>query len=205
MLLSKTVYSEHSPQRNVSAEPVSSLKMKRINVGGLSCYEPTEAAFNLSEEDPYVKYRIDGRDVYVRKLTATKLIIFAGPTGVGKSVLAREIAGEEGYYKSSGVWWQDYKQQQIVVVDMFDGKDVTYNELLKLADHMPYRVEVKFGSAIFNSAFTIITSNECPADWYEDRESFAELESRTVYTTSNFEIDRVRFELLELDTRDRIL
>ena len=125
----------------------------------------------------------------------TKLYLFTGKSGTGKSRLAFELAGgTEGFYKRPGKWWDGYSQQRVVVLDDYRG-DLDYNELLLLADRYPHRVEVKNGSAIFNSQLIIITSTKTCRHWYPDENEFSELRRRTTYHTENFCLEDVKTEL----------
>lgn len=68
-----------------------------------------------------------------------------GPSGVGKSKLAHELAGEEFYSKDGEKWWDGYDQHEIVIIDDFRGSNMKFNYLLKVLDRYPMRVEVKGG------------------------------------------------------------
>lgn len=85
-----------------------------------------------------------------------------GPPGSGKSRRsleeARELCGESIYYKPRGLWWDGYKQHKAVIIDDFYGW-IQYDELLKICDRYPYKVQVKGGFEEFTSTHIWITSN----------------------------------------------
>ena len=92
----------------------------------------------------------------------TLLYVYWGPPGTGKSRRALQeatnIDAESIYYKPRGLWWDGYKQQRCVIVDDFYGW-IKYDELLKITDRYPYKVQVKGGFEEFTSTHIWITSN----------------------------------------------
>lgn len=102
------------------------------------------------------------------------VIVLCGPTGTGKSSLARDLAGKDAYWWFGGSWWDGYDGgvSRTVVMDEFRG-GVPFTTLLRLCDRYPYSVEVKGGVRSFTSKCIIITSNQLPEQWY-DREKFGQ-------------------------------
>jgi len=97
-----------------------------------------------------------------------------GKTGVGKSHMARQIASNATIYvhttKDKG-WWDNYKQQSVVILDDFRG-EIDYNELLKLVDKWPHYVSRRGTEPIsFYSDCVIITSSLHPEDVYRKRDA----------------------------------
>ena len=92
----------------------------------------------------------------------TKVFYYWGPPGVGKSrralAEAQEIDKNSIYYKNRGLWWDGYEQQKCVIIDDFYGW-IKYDEMLKIMDRYPYRVQYKGGSTEFTSTHIWITSN----------------------------------------------
>lgn len=105
----------------------------------------------------------------VARSTKTELYVYWGPPGTGKSRRALEeargIDPESIYYKPRGLWWDGYKQQRCVIVDDFYGW-IKYDELLKITDRYPYKVQVKGGFEEFTSTHIWITSNVDIDEWY---------------------------------------
>lgn len=97
-------------------------------------------------------------------------IVFSGETGSGKSRTAAAICGEDVYYKPHGKWWDGYDGQQSVIVDDFYGW-MQYDEVLRVTDRYPHRVEVKGGFKEFTSKKIIFTSNKSPRDWWKKEEN----------------------------------
>lgn len=93
----------------------------------------------------------------------TWVYYYWGPTGSGKSRRAlkeaREINADSIYYKPRGLWWDGYHQQECVIIDDFYGW-IKYDELLKICDRYPYKVQVKGGFEEFTSKRIWITSEK---------------------------------------------
>lgn len=98
------------------------------------------------------------------RVTKPQVIVYWGPTGVGKSRKAHE-ENPGAYWKDSGPWWQGYHQQATVIMDEFYGW-MPHHDLLKLLDYYPLHVDVKGGHEVFNSTKIIFTSNVHPKEWY---------------------------------------
>lgn len=123
----------------------------------------------------YIKY-YRGIESYLRLVhpippreTKTWVYYYWGPTGAGKSRRARkealETAPESTYYKPRGLWWDGYHQQENVIIDDFYGW-IKYDELLKICDRYPYKVQVKGGFEEFTSKRIWITSEKDTCDLY---------------------------------------
>ncbi|UJO02087.1 Rep [Eumops bonariensis associated cyclovirus 1] len=96
----------------------------------------------------------------------SNVYIFIGPTRTGKSRAAQALAAETTtYYKNRSNWWHGYKQEETVIMDDFYGW-LKWDELLKICDRYPYKVETKGGFEEFTSKTIILTSNEHPNNWY---------------------------------------
>lgn len=95
------------------------------------------------------------------------VFIFYGPTRTGKSRAAKNLAAETTtYYKNRSKWWHSYKQEDTVIIDDFYGW-IKWDELLKICDRYPYKVETKGSHEEFTSKTIIITSNTHPENWYK--------------------------------------
>lgn len=99
----------------------------------------------------------------------TDVYYYYGPPGSGKSRRALQEAKESGqtegtsiqelvYYKPRGLWWDGYCGQPFVIVDDFYGW-IKYDELLKICDRYPYKVQIKGGFVEFVSKKIWFTSN----------------------------------------------
>jgi len=101
----------------------------------------------------------------LKRSAPTRCIIIIGPTGCGKSYLARQMCGEDSYWKSNDKWWCDYDGQSCVVWDEFTGQ-YPFRDLLRILDSTPLTVDAKGTSHQFVSDLVIITSNFHPSVWY---------------------------------------
>lgn len=109
-----------------------------------------------------------------------EVTIFWGPTGVGKSRKAWELAGLNAYPKiPTTKWWDGYRpeEHESVVMDEFTGQiDITH--MLRWCDRYPCIVETKGSSVVFKAKKIYITSNINPEFWWlmateEQRAAFA--------------------------------
>ena len=94
----------------------------------------------------------------------TLVTVIYGPTGTGKSQWCYEHL-KDPYWKVKGQWWDGYRNQGVVVLDEFYGW-LKYDEMLRLLDRYPFKVEIKGGYVQFNSKMIFITSNKKPEEWY---------------------------------------
>lgn len=126
--------------------------------------------------DVYIRYYRGIRD-YISKMhpvphrhEKTEVFYFWGPPGTGKSKSAleraRNIDETSIYYKPRGLWWDGYEQQTSVIIDDFYGW-IKYDEMLKICDRYPYKVQIKGGFQEFTSKFIFITSNVDTKDLYK--------------------------------------
>lgn len=105
-------------------------------------------------------YSVERKDI-------TKLIIYWGPPGTGKSHAAQAQASELGdvYYKPVGSWWDGYEGQTSVIFEDFRG-ETGLAQLLRIADKYPLQVPVKGGFRQFTSNYLFITSNLDIDSWF---------------------------------------
>uniref|UniRef100_A0AAU6S516 Replication-associated protein n=1 Tax=Barbastella barbastellus feces associated circovirus 2 TaxID=3139968 RepID=A0AAU6S516_9CIRC len=94
----------------------------------------------------------------------TDVICFIGPPGCGKS-RAVAMVDPSAYWKPRGKWWCGYSGQETVILDDFYGW-IPFDDLLRLCDRYPLRVETKGGSRPFVARKIYITSNALPSEWY---------------------------------------
>lgn len=123
----------------------------------------------------YIKYH-RGIEKYLEQVLPlpvrdfkSELRVYWGPPGSGKSRRALEEARNLGgsiYYKPRGLWWDGYAQQDSVIIDDFYGW-IKYDELLKITDRYPYKVQIKGGFQEFTSKYIFITSNVDIDEWYK--------------------------------------
>nr|WDE18001.1 rep [Porcine circovirus 4] len=96
----------------------------------------------------------------------TEVHVIVGIPGVGKSRHVQEKGGADLSWKPRGKWWDGYNGQSHVVLDDYYGW-LPYDDLLRLMDRYPLRVETKGGSIEFLAKTMWITSNKQIKDWYD--------------------------------------
>lgn len=87
-----------------------------------------------------------------------------GPTGIGKSKLAREIAGDDPRWTWAPclkTWFQGYFGQNTVIFEEFRF-EIPFSQMLMILDRYECPVEYKGGAIEFNARRIIITSPWAP-------------------------------------------
>lgn len=95
------------------------------------------------------------------------VVCIVGETGIGKSYSCWEAYPQlyKPYFGNSGIWWDGYSGQEVVLFEEFCGQ-VPLQKMLDLLDPYPCFVEVKGGTARFCARVIILCSNEHPSSWY---------------------------------------
>lgn len=95
----------------------------------------------------------------------------SGPSGSGKSRLARRIAGETPFYaKPQSKWWDLYNGEKIVILDDLDINGSCLSHHLKIwLDRYAFVGEIKGGSIRPNYERFIITSQYSPEELWSDQ------------------------------------
>lgn len=107
-----------------------------------------------------------------RRVSKTKLWVFVGPPGCGKSSLAKALAehfGTQLYTKLTSEKWFDYYaplRHKAVLLDDFNGS-IPFSQLLAIGDRGECFVEVKGGTRPWLVEHLFITSNCLPEEWYD--------------------------------------
>lgn len=119
----------------------------------------------------YIKYHRGIEKLFQnpRRNFKTHVSIYWGPTGTGKSYTAFRDAGDDFYVKMPGKWWDGYSGEECCIIDEFDPNRYDVDDLLRLLDRYPLRIETKGGSADFCSRRIIITTHFDPETWYPKR------------------------------------
>lgn len=94
-----------------------------------------------------------------------------GPTGVGKSRLAKESCQDPWWSGKTLQWWQGYDAHKEVIIDDFRADFCTFHELLRILDRYPFTVETKGGSRQLLAESIYITSPFAPERVYANRSS----------------------------------
>ena len=85
----------------------------------------------------------------ISRLFKTIVCFYYGFPGCGKSKLAFDIAmsvkDEIPFYKTKGIWWDQYNFEEVVIWVDYRGDCYEPQELFKLCDRYPYKVQIKGG------------------------------------------------------------
>lgn len=100
---------------------------------------------------------------------------YYGATGTGKTKTAFEECEDPYVAMETAEWWEGYDAHAEVIIDDMRKNFCRFNQLLKLLDRYPQRVEVKGGSRQFLAKKIIITSCYSPYEMYETREDIQQL------------------------------
>ena len=107
------------------------------------------------------------------RMSKTICVYLYGLPGTGKSRLGldlcREIYPNEiPFYITKGIWWDLYDYQKSVIWDDFRGDRYEPQELFKLCDRYPCKVQIKCSFMQFKSYLVILTSNISSMLLYKD-------------------------------------
>jgi len=128
-----------------------------------------------------------------------------GPTGVGKSKKAY-ADWPDAYRKMNNKWWDGYLGQSVVILDDYRPSLCTFQELLRILDRYPMRVEMK-GSSIELSAsvFVITTTSRPEVIWNGRTEEALDQLLRRITHIAEFSGDGVMEILKSPDVRYHVL
>lgn len=96
----------------------------------------------------------------------TEVIWICGPSGVGKTTRAAELAPNAWWSGGSSKWFDGYDSHEEVVIDDLRPENWPFVFLLRLLDSKPFRVECKGGSRQWRPKKVIITTLLLPAETY---------------------------------------
>lgn len=109
---------------------------------------------------------------FKERTSQPKVIWLYGSTGVGKTRTAMENTPKSFYIKDQTQWWDNYSQQQTLIIDDFDINEKTngwpFRNLLRLLDRYPYQGQIKGGYVPINSPYIYITSEHPPRHFWSD-------------------------------------
>jgi len=130
--------------------------------------------FLLENPETYHKYgrtiekAIERSNTKIKRDFETKILWYWGKSGVGKTKSAYEYAETHKYkiYEypyEKGLWWDNYRSEEIVLFDDFSKSSIDYKFLLRLADRYPLTVPIRGKAPVpFLSKLIIITSDIDP-------------------------------------------
>lgn len=137
------------------------------SVAELTWRDPSSYTFASKTLEKLEDLRLQKR----RRDFMTEGVWLFGETGVGKSEwVEKECEGCSWYcFGYDGDWWDNYAQQDVVVIDDFRGQ-ITYSQLLRLVDKTPF-AEVRRRCRPpmpFISKRVIVTSSLPPWEVYKN-------------------------------------
>lgn len=124
------------------------------------------------EADIYIRYYSSLRRISQDHLSPTPIertvVVYWGPTGVGKSRRAWHEAGPQAYPKDPrSKFWDGYRGGTNVILDEFRGT-IDISHILRWFDRYPVLVEVKGSSQVLQASHFWVTTNLHPERWYPD-------------------------------------
>lgn len=107
-----------------------------------------------------------------RDRPAPRVLFLHGPTGVGKSRAIREALKNFGSVhwardNAKKLWFDGYTDQQLVVFDEFIGES-PIQDVLRLLDRTPLRLEIKGGGVCIRASWFVFSSNRSPDELYRE-------------------------------------
>ncbi len=112
-----------------------------------------------------------------------------GPSGVGKTKLAYELAGPKPYTCMKNLkWLEGYDGHETTIIDELRSSFCSFATFLRLIDRYEYRIEQKGSSRQFLSKKIIITSVHAPAAVWDTNEDIYQLHRR-IDEIKNLNID----------------
>jgi len=185
----RAVFGEYHAEATRSEAAVAYVWKEATSIGGTQ-FELGQAAIKRGNDKDWESIREAARtnqldsipaDIYVRNYNSLKriamdhlapapiertVVVYWGPTGVGKSRLAWEQAGMDAFPKDPRTkFWDGYRGHKNVVIDEFRG-DIDISHVLRWFDRYPVIVEVKGSSTVLAANKIWITSNVSPESWY---------------------------------------
>lgn len=138
---------------------------KKVCQGGLRAILHNEAEYNLQTIricEKMLTYHEEKRN------WKPHVTWIWGKTGSGKSKMAFEkvCQGDDCYEKDQTKWWDGYDKHKTVIMDDFRSSNMKLNELLKILDRYPHRIECKGGYRQLLAKNIIITCILHPKDAY---------------------------------------
>lgn len=127
-------------------------------------------------------------------------IVFVGETGCGKTRLCQERWPDAYWKPSQNKWFDGYCGQETIIFDDHNNGWLSWDQLMRVLDRYPCKVETKGGMVELQSKRHVFTSNYLPNVWYKSDKCqmhWPALKRRLTYVymwsqaTNNFETFRL--------------
>lgn len=145
-------------------------------VGRLICNKTPLAHVAVEYPELYIKYHRGLEALTLQQFvdrdpkSPPKVIWFWGVAGAGKTSAIYKLHNiKDIYIKDGTMWWNNYTQQNVILIDDFDGK-WPYRDFLRLLDRYPYQGQYKGGYVKINSPFIYITCEYAPHHFWSGNE-----------------------------------
>jgi len=110
------------------------------------------------------------RDAQMKDRTEKPIVSWIwGLAGVGKTRFCVEKHLDSHYIKDGTQWWNNYNQEDAIIIDDFDGR-WPFRDLLRLLDRYKYSGQTKGGYVKVNSKHIYITCEFPPEKYWKDNE-----------------------------------
>lgn len=93
-----------------------------------------------------------------------------GKAGTGKTKEPYEKHIDSVYIKDGTAWWDNYNQEEAIIIDDFCARAWPFRDLLRLLDRYPYQGQYKGGYHKINSPYIYITCEYHPSSFWKDNE-----------------------------------
>lgn len=98
----------------------------------------------------------------------TICVVLYGASNAGKTNMIKDLYPDACWITKgvSGVWYDNYNQEEVVVYDEFKGW-MPFTMFKRIVDASPLNMDAKGSHRVFNSKIVIFLSNKPPQEWWD--------------------------------------